>query len=67
MRLGIALVLALAACSSFRRGYRQAFNKELEGKAAPAIDGGAWVSAGRVGESEFRAAEWRVLAFFLPN
>jgi len=67
MRPAIAILLVLAACSSFRKGYRQTFNAELEGKPAPAINDGVWIGAGPVGEREFREAEWRVVAFFLPT
>ena len=71
MRLGMLLLLGLLACKSVQKTYRQASNEELEGKQAPPISCGKWLAAGaesrRSGEAEFRAAEWRVVAFFLPQ
>jgi len=67
MRLGIVILLGLLACKSVQKTYRQASNEELEGKQAPPITGGTWLAAGGSGEAEFRAAEWRVVAFFLPQ
>jgi len=64
MRLAPAALCALAACASFREGYRELNNRELEGSAAPPIEGGTWVGPG---EEEFRGARWRVLAFFKPT
>ena len=66
---GFALfpILALLACSSFQKGYRQTMNKELEGQQAPPIEGGTWLPAGAVGQAEFDGAKYRVLAFFKPT
>ena len=67
MRSGISLLLALAACSSMQTGYRETFNEEWEGKQAPPIEGGAWIADAGAGEKEFTAADYRVVAFFLPT
>ena len=67
MRTGISLLLAMAACSSMQTGYRQTFNEEWEGKQAPPIEGGTWVAAADSGEQKFAAADYRVVAFFLPT
>ena len=56
--------LTLAACSSMKESYREANNEEMEGRAAPPIEGGTWVGGG---EAEFRAARFKVLAFFKPT
>jgi len=63
---GIRLLaaLTLVACSSIKESHREANNEEMEGRPAPPIEGGTWVGEG---ESEFRAARFRVLAFFKPT
>jgi len=57
MRLTIAVVLGLLACKSVQKTYRQASNEELEGKSAPTLEGGTWISSGDMGEPEFQAAQ----------
>ena len=64
MRLLPTLLLLLPACASFREGYRELNNEELEGKMAPSIEGGTWVGGS---EADFRKAEYKVLAFFKPT
>ena len=63
VRIALPLLLAALACSSFRESYREVKNKEMEGEAAPPVEGGEWIGDG---EAKFRSAEWKVLAFFLP-
>ncbi|MHC4407752.1 MAG: hypothetical protein ACYS0E_17650 [Planctomycetota bacterium] len=64
MRVLLVAALALAACSSFRESYREVRNKEMEGENAPPIEGGTWVGES---EAKFKAAQWKVLAFFKPD
>ncbi|MEM8884608.1 MAG: hypothetical protein AAGD14_11095 [Planctomycetota bacterium] len=64
MRSSLLLLFGLAACSSMQEGYREANNKELEGTKAPAVSGGVFVGDD---EAAFRAADYRVLAFFKPT
>ena len=67
LRSGTVLLLGLLACKSVQKTYRQVSNGEFEGKQAPALEGGTWIAAGDTGESEFQAAQWRVVAFFNPD
>ena len=67
MRLVIVILLGLLACKSVQKTYRQTSNEELEGKSAPTLEGGTWISSGDMGEPEFHAAQWRVVAFFNPD
>ena len=67
MRLTLPLVLAICACSSFREGYREMGNEEWEGKEAPPIEGGTWLGVKGITRQEFEQADYRVLAFFLPQ
>lgn len=67
MRNAFLLLLVLAACSKFQTGFREMRNDEWEGKQSPPIAGGTWLASGDVGEQQFGAAEYRVLAFFSPT
>ncbi|MHC4223524.1 MAG: hypothetical protein ACYSUN_06015 [Planctomycetota bacterium] len=67
MGLGAALVVLFLLPGCFRSVWLGAHNKDLEGEAAPALEGGTWIRPDGKAEPVSVEGRWRLLAFFLPT
>ncbi|MHC4931717.1 MAG: hypothetical protein ACYTGV_05950 [Planctomycetota bacterium] len=64
---GAAVLLLLLFPGCFRSAWLGAHNENLEGAAAPALEGGTWIRPDGEAEPVSVEGRWRLLAFFLPT
>jgi len=65
--LGAVLVTLMVFPGCFRSVWLDAHNENLEGAAAPALEGGTWIRPDGTMEPVSVEGRWRLLAFFLPT
>jgi len=63
----VAGALVLPGCQGFRHFWAGLKNEDLAGRPAPPLNSIAWIAPDGTRTTTGPEAEWRVVAFFLPQ